>query len=300
MATLKFLVVSHIIGALKISAKIITILSRTFFFGKHYRIAIITFTAMKNTAFSLVICALLMFVTDTLRGQYVFEMVNGRRLDVAQYNDSNYVDIQYKYDKNSRKNNKIRDFNENLRFNLVEKKGESLSLLALDSLVAIKTKPLLDPKYKTAFVDPAEIFAIQKPDGREVLYEYNEVVGNYFTVDEMEHYVLGQRDALLRFTGKRAFWGGVAAGAVGGFAWQNSIFSVTTPLVWIGIVAIPPIKIKQKYMSDPNLRTEPYKAGFAKTARTKNILQGLKGSVIGTVAGVLIYAVVSNNSSQFR
>lgn len=255
---------------------------------------------MKNTVYSLSLCVLLMFITDTLRGQYVFEMMNGRQLDVAEYNDSNYVDIQYRFDKNSVKNNRIRDFNENLRFELVEKKGESLSVSALDSLVTIKTKPLLDPKYKTAFIDPAEVFAIQKPEGREVLYEYNEVLGNYYTVDEMHDFVLGERDALLRFKGKRAFWGGVAAGAVGGFAWQNSIFSVTTPLVWIGIVAIPPIKIRQKYMSDPNLRTDPYRAGFAKTARTKNILQGLKGSVIGTVAGALIYAVVSNNSSQFR
>lgn len=281
-------------------AKIITILSQTSFFDLHYRNAILTFTAMKNTVYSLTVFAVLMIVTSTLRGQYVFEMMNGRWLDVAEFNDSNYVDIKYRYDKNSRKNNKIREFNENLRFELVEKKGDNLSVKTLDSLVAIKTKPLLDPKYKTAFVDPAEIFAIQRPDGREVLYEYNETIGNYYTVDEMHDFITGERDALLRFKGKRAFWGGVAAGAVGGFAWQNSIFTVTTPLVWVGIVAIPPIKIKQKYMSDPNLRSEPYKAGFAKTARTKNVLQGLKGSVIGTIAGALIYAVVSNNSSQFR
>lgn len=233
--------------------------------------------------------------------QYTFEMMNGRLLEVTSFNDSDYVDIKYRYNKNSLKNERIRLHNEDLRYELADKKGDELSKAELDSLVEEKKKELKEPNMKEAFVEPAEVFAIHYPDGtKEVMYEYNEVLGNYYTVPEMQDYIIGERDAIMRFKAKRAFWGGVAAGAVGGFAWQNSIFTVTTPLVWTGIVAIPVIRIKDRHMSDPTLRTEPYKAGFAKTARTKNMLKGLQGSVIGTVAGALIYAVVANNTTQFR
>lgn len=240
-------------------------------------------------------------MSTTAKAQYTFEMMNGRLLEVASYNDSNYVDIKYYYNKNSLKNERIRLYNDELRYELADKKGDQLSRAALDSLVEKKKKPLKEPNMKEAFVEPAEVFAIHHPDGtKEVLYEYNEVLGNYYTIAEMQEYVIGERDAIMRFKTRRAFWGGVAAGAVGGFAWQNSVFTVTAPLVWTGIVAIPVIRIKERHMSDPALRTEPYKAGFAKTARTKNMIKGLQGSAIGTLAGALIYAVLANNTSQFR
>lgn len=247
------------------------------------------------------VLALILGAGSPLLAQYTFEMMNGRLLEVYSYNDTDYVDIKYRYDKRSLKNARIKEYNENLRYELADKRGDELSRNELDSLVEQKKKDLKKPKVKEAFVDPDEIFAIHKPSGeKEVLYEYNETIGNYYTRSEMQEFIIGERDAILRFKGNRAFWGGVAFGAAGGFAWQNSIFAVTTPLVWTGIVALPVIRIKDKYMSDPTLQTDPYKAGFARTARTKNMLKGLQGSVIGTVAGVLIYSIVANNSPHFR
>lgn len=233
--------------------------------------------------------------------QYTFEMMNGRMLQVFSYNDSAFVDIKYRFDKNSIKNNRIIRYNENLPYELAEKKGDELSKNELDSLVERKKKSLYPPKVKEGFTEKAEVFAIHHPDGeKEILYEPNEAVGNYYSVPEMQEFIIGERDALHNFYAKRAFWGGVAVGAAGGFAWQNSIFTVTTPVAWTLITAIPTIRIKERYMSDPGMRTEPYKAGFARTARTRNMIQGLKGSLIGTVAGALIYAVVANNSPHFR
>lgn len=233
--------------------------------------------------------------------QYTFEMMNGRLLEVFDYNDSAFVDIKFKFDKNSMKNERIRLYNENLRFKLADEKGDDIGREQLDQLVKQKSKTLKSPKIKEGFVDRTEIFAIHEPDGsKEILYEHAEEIGNYYTVPEMQEFILGERDALLRFKAKRAFWGGVAFGALGGFAWQNSLFALTTPVIWTGITAIPTIRIKDRYMSDPTLRTEPYKAGFAKTARTRNMLQGLMGSTVGTVAGLLIYAVIANNSPHIN
>lgn len=240
-------------------------------------------------------------ISSEIAAQHTFEMMNGRLLDVFSYNDSAFTDIQFSYDKNSMKNERIRFYNENLRYDLAEKRGDDLSREQLDQLVEQRSKSLFPPKIKEGFVDRSEIFAIHEPDGTiEVVYVHADEIGNYYTVQEMQEFILGERDALLRFQSKRAFWGGVAFGAVGGFAWQNSVFSLTTPIVWTGITALPTIRIKDRYMSDPSLRTEPYKAGFAKTARTKNMLQGLMGSTVGTVAGLLIYAVVANNSSLIK
>lgn len=249
----------------------------------------------------LFVFALPLSFSVAVNAQYTFEMMNGRMLEVFSYNDTDYVDIKVRYNKRSRKMRRIESYNENLRFELAEKRGESISKVELDSLVEKMRKPLPEPRIKSGFFDSDEVFAIHKPGAeRDILYEHNEVLGNYYTVPEMQEFIVGERDAIMRFKGNRAFWGGVAFGAVGGFAWQNSVFSLTTPLVWTGIVAIPVIRIKDKYMSNPAMKTEPYKAGFAKTARTKNMLQGLKGSVIGTAAGILIYTVLANNTSTFR
>lgn len=239
------------------------------------------------------------------QGQYTFEMMNGRMLEVYSFNDTSFIDIKYTFDKRSLQNERIRQYNDNLHVNLANKFEGSITRTALDSLVEEKMKPLKEPKVKEGFTAKAEVFAIHHPDGnRELLYEYNEAIGNDFTVDEMQHYIWGQRDALLNFKAKRAFWGGVAFGAAGAFAWQNSVFTVTTPAIWLGITAIPTIHIRERYMSDPSVKNSPYKdmyrSGFARTARTRNMIQGLKGSVIGTVAGALIFAVVANNAPGIR
>jgi len=233
--------------------------------------------------------------------QYTFEMMNGRMLKVFSYNDSAFVDIKYRFDKRSLKNDRIRQHNEDLHVALANKFEGSISKAALDSLVEQKQKPFKDPVIKEGYTPRAEVFAIHHPDGtRELLYEFNETIGNDFTVTEMQHYIWGQRDALLNFDTKWPFWGGVAFGAAGGFAWQNSVFSVATPAVWTLIAALPTIRIRDRFMSDPSIRTDEYRAGFARTARTRNMIQGLTGSLIGTVAGALIFAIVANNAPDIR
>lgn len=246
-----------------------------------------------------------LILAHNAKGQYTFEMMNGRMLEVYSFNDSSFVDIKYTFDKRSLRNNRIRQYNEGLRIDLADKFEGSITRSALDSLVEKKKKPLKESKVKEGFTAKAAVFAIHYPEGkRDLLYEYNEALGNDFTVDEMQHFIWGQRDAMLNFKAKRAFWGGIAFGAAGAFAWQNSVFAVTTPAVWVGITAIPTIHIRERYMTDPAIKNsvhkDMYRAGFARTARTRNMIQGLKGSVIGTLAGALIFAVVANNAPGIR
>jgi hypothetical protein len=116
----------------------------------------------------------------------------------------------------------------------------------------------------------------------------------------MQDFIYGERDALMKYRGRAAFWGGMGFGAVTGFALQGSVFSVVTPFVWTLGATFPVIRIKEKYMSDPMRKTQPYKSGFARTARTRNMIQGLKGSVIGLGIGILSYSIAAANSTAIK
>jgi hypothetical protein len=245
--------------------------------------------------------SLVFIFCNNINGQYVFEHMNGRLLKVFNYNDSAFVDIKYSFDKNSLKNERIAYKNENLRFEILEKKGDNLSRAELDSMVALKSKPFKPAKIKESFINPSDLFAIHLPDGtRKVLYFYDEGFGNYYSVDEMQDFIYGERDALMKYRGRAAFWGGMGFGAVTGFALQGSVFSVVTPFVWTLGATFPVIRIKEKYMSDPMRKTQPYKSGFARTARTRNMIQGLKGSVIGLGIGILSYSIAAANSTAIK
>jgi hypothetical protein len=244
---------------------------------------------------------LLLFLSNSTRAQYVFEHMNGKLLKVFNYNDSAFVDIKYTFDKNSLKNDRIANFNENLRFDILEKKGDNISKAELDSLVAAKSKAFKEPKIKESYISSSDIFAIHNPDGtKKVLYFYDPGFGNMYTEQEMQQFIFGERDALLNYRARFAFWGGVGFGAAAGIAMQRSVFSVTAPFVWSLGVALPVIKIKEKYMTDTTLKTEPYKSGFARTARTRNMIQGLKGGVLGLGVGILVYSVMAANSPNIN
>lgn len=246
--------------------------------------------------FILMICSL-----NNGQAQYVFEHMNGKLIKVFNYNDSAFTDIKYTFDKNSLKNDRIANFNENLRFDILENKGDNISKAELDSLVAARSKAFKEPKLKESFINSSDIFAIHQPDGsKKVLYFYDPGFGNNYMEHEMQEFILGERDALLNYRGRFAFWGGVGFGAAAGIALQRSVFSLTAPFAWTLGAAIPVIRIKEKYMTDPSLKTEPYKAGFARTARTRNMLQGLKGSVLGLGVGILIYSVMAANSPNIN
>lgn len=250
---------------------------------------------------NIISCILMLFCVNNTQAQYVFEHMNGKLIKVFNYNDSAFVDIKYSFDKNSLKNDRIANFNENLRFNMLEKKGDNISKAELDSLVGAKSKAFKEPNIKESYISSSDIFAIHNPDGtKKVLYFYDPGFGNNYVEHEMQEFIIGERDALLNYRGRFAFWGGVGFGAAAGIALQRSVFSVTAPFVWSLGAAVPVIRIKEKYMTDTSMKTEPYKSGFARTARTRNIIQGLKGSVLGLGVGILIYSVMAANSPNIN
>jgi hypothetical protein len=108
--------------------------------------------------------------------------------------------------------------------------------------------------------------------------------------------VTGSRDARVAISGKGWFYAGLGVGAVASYATRQSILALAIPPVFALSAKIPTIKISKKAISDPVYYGDmDYAAGFERTARSKNVREGLKGSAIGTIIGLVAYTLIDNN-----
>lgn len=212
-------------------------------------------------------------------------LLNGKRLEVYQFDDSTYVPLQYSFDKNYFKKERI-----NLK---AARKQETLYTTDFSTPKA-QTIPVV---MKVGTMEREEVFSVTYPSGREkVYYMYEEPLGNYFQEDEMRAYVYGERDARVALTGKGWFYSGLAVGAISGYALKTSVLSLAVPPVFALAAKIPIIHIKERYIADKAYQyNENYALGFERYARSKNAIEALKGSAIGTVFGIVAYAIIDNN-----
>jgi hypothetical protein len=229
-------------------------------------------------------------------GQYTIQLMNGKVLSVISYDDSLFTTIHFKADKNYLKNIEIEEKNFQLKSDLLNRKEKDpqFNQEKYDLLLRKKTKALKPIEYFESSIDKEEAFSLTDQKGKEkVYYFFEENLGNYYQIDEMRMFINGEKDARKFYKGKTAFWGGVGFGAAGSYASGLGVGTIAAPVVWTLGTLLPVLKIKGKWISDPKYKQyESYKAGFEKTARTKNIFKGLLGSTIGMVSGALIYAVI--------
>lgn len=77
----------------------------------------------------------------------------------------------------------------------------------IDTLNGVTT--LKNPKdsTKNILVDNDRIFSISNANGESVMYVFDTVIGNEFTIDEMRYFILGEQDAEKGFKAKGAFGG---------------------------------------------------------------------------------------------
>jgi hypothetical protein len=129
------------------------------------------------------------------------------------------------------------------------------------------------------------IFSITNQGGESVLYEYDSVIGNEFTVDEMRYFIKGEQDADKNFKANGCLAIGIAVGALSGIT--GSFFSPIPPFAFTALSGLPKVKIKPSTVSNPEyLKHDPYLMGYERVARKKRKLKSLIGGGIGLVAGV--------------
>lgn len=245
----------------------------------------ITFTAatMKKIilSFLIALCASGIQAQDA----YTLTLMNGREVPVFNFNDSSYTDLQFTYDKN---------FFKRERLNLRERRkaGDYFNT----DIISTKAE-----KYPVVMVQGNrtrdEVFAVERPDGSEILfYTFDEEEGNYLTVDAMRSFAAGQGDAFASKTGRSWLYAGIGLGAAAGFAARGSMLALVVPPLFALSTKIPTVSIPPHKMSTLAYQhNDDYARGFETQTRSRNLRQALKGSAIGVAAGLIAYSIIESN-----
>ncbi len=212
-------------------------------------------------------------------------LMNGKLIEVENLNDTSFTNLQYQFDKNQFKRQEI-----DLRSARKQKKPYRLGF---ESEKGLEVPVVL----RDGAMDRDAVFSFQPTEGEErVYYFYDEPLGNVASIEEMRAFVVGERDARFGVTGNAWLYGGMAVGLFTGYAARGSVLALAVPPLVALTARIPVVKIKEEYIQDSKYKyIEDYAAGYETYARSKYTRRALLGSAIGTVIGLVSYAVVDNN-----
>jgi hypothetical protein len=246
-----------------------------FFSSLKYRHLLLIFVVLVTSTF----CS----IQAQQRGQLL--LMNGKLIEVENLNDTSYTNLQYQFDKNQFKRKEI-----DLRSARKQKKPYRLGF---ESEKGLEVPIVL----REGAIDRDAVFSFQPAEGEEkVYYFYDEPLGNVATEEEMRAFVVGERDARFGVTGNVWLYGGMAVGLFTGYAARGSVLALAVPPLAALTARIPVVKIKEEHIQDADYKyNEDYAAGYESYARSRYTRKALLGSAIGTVVGLLSYAIVDNN-----
>jgi len=118
-----------------------------------------------------------------------------------------------------------------------------------------------------------------------ILYEHNPEVGNFYQLDEMKDYMLGERHAETYYKTPVINFISIASGATAGyFLAQGDLAFVAFPLIFSSVLIIPGAKVKQNPYNEDYMRNNAYFAGYKRVAKSKKFFNSLKFSGIAMLA----------------
>ena len=211
--------------------------------------------------------------------------LNGKVLEVYNLDDSTQVPVSFQFDKNYFKKERLRI-----------KEARKLGVLYSAELTSSEGNdiPIV---LKDGNADRSDLYAAEDSLGKMKFYYFqDDLNGNDFSVEQMGFYVLGERDARYGVSGKAWFYSGLAVAGVSGYLLESSVWSLAVPPLFALTTKIPVISIKEEHISDQAMiGNEYYALGYEKQARSKNAIQALKGSALGTLLGIATFLIVDNN-----
>ena len=209
-------------------------------------------------------------------------LMSGNEIRVLDLDDSTASDLRYLYDRNQFRRRKI-------RMRQARKTRNYFDAPMTEKSARI---PVDMRRGSTAY---EEVFSYTAPSG-DTRYYFEPDTALGYSLEEMEAFVYGERDARYTITGRGWFWGGLGTGLVAGYLLETSVFSLAVPPLFALSARIPVIRIKPEYISNSRFQYNPdYATGFDTQARSKNTIEALKGSAIGTALGILAFIIVDNN-----
>ena len=159
----------------------------------------------------------------------------------------------------------------------------------IDTLIGAVT--IINPEnaLKKLHFEYDEIYCVKYSTGfTDYYYTQDTMKGNYFTRDEMQYYIYGERDARKGFKARGALIGagivGLASGGLGLF------FAPIFPYGYMALTGLPKVRIKHKTISNPNyIDHDAYILGYERVSRSRRRIKALIGGTIGLVAGYGLY-----------
>lgn len=212
-------------------------------------------------------------------------LMNGKVLEVLNFNDTSFTNLQYDFDRNQFKRTRI-DIRE------ARKKGEVYES-GFKSLKGREVPEVLE----RGQLDRDEVFSYSSAMGEErVFYFYDESLGNVATENEMRAFVTGERDARFGVSGNAWFYSSLAVGFITGYMAEGSVLALAVPPVLALSARIPVVKIKEKNIQDLSYKfNDDYAAGYERYSRGLFARKALIGSAVGTALGLMSFAVIDNN-----
>ncbi|MCC7050939.1 MAG: hypothetical protein IT239_04080 [Bacteroidia bacterium] len=156
------------------------------------------------------------------------------------------------------------------------------------------------PGNKIQTIDRYRVFSINWSDNESVLYKQDTLIGNFLSEHDMRMFVYGGKDAVEYYKAPYTFWGGVAAGFVGGYVQPLVIIKTTSntllarpaftpiiPIAYCATIGLHWIKINKKHVSNPlYLSEDAYVFGYERAARGKRVQKAIWGSLTGLAVGL--------------
>lgn len=212
-------------------------------------------------------------------------LMNGKLITVENFNDTSFTNLHYQFDKNQFKRLRV-----DLRS--ARKKNESYSL-GFESEKGLELPVVL----QDGKMDREAVFSFLSAEGEERLYYfYDEPSGNVASIEEMRAFVIGERDARFGVSGNAWLYSTMAVGLITGYAARGSVLALAVPPLVALTARIPIVNIREEHILDSKYKfNEDYAAGYETYARSQYTKKALLGSAIGTVVGLLTYAVVDHN-----
>ena len=166
----------------------------------------------------------------------------------------------------------------------------------IDTLIGAVT--IVDPKKPEAKLhyEYDEIYCVRYGSGlKDYYYSQDTMKGNYFTRDEMEYYMFGERDARKGFKARGSLIGAGITGLLSGS--MGLFFAPIFPYGYMGLSGITKVRIKDSTISNPNyIEHDAYILGYERVARSKRRIRALLGGSIGLAVGYgLYFGVLKDN-----
>jgi len=139
------------------------------------------------------------------------------------------------------------------------------------------------------------IYCVKYANGfNDYYYSQDTLKGYYFTREEMQYYIFGERDARKGFKARGALIGSGISGFLGGGI--GLFFAPILPYGFMAFSGLPKIRIEHHTISNPNyIDQNAYIFGYERVSRSKRRIQSLIGGTIGLALGYGLYFGILKN-----